>query len=58
MVTRGRTFYFRASVPQDLWDVAGRKEVKISLRTTERSLAQLRCRVFSCHIPRDYMVAS
>src|SRR6056297_171448 len=50
LVTRGRTFYFRASVPQDLWDVAGRKEVKISLRTTERSLAQLRCRVFSNHV--------
>src|SRR6056297_1453881 len=50
LVTRGRTFYFRASVPQDLWDVTGRKEVKISLRTAERSLAQLRCRVFSNHV--------
>ena len=50
LVTRGRTFYFRASVPQDLWDVAGRKEVKISLRTAERSLALMRCRAISNHV--------
>ncbi|AVO37132.2 DUF6538 domain-containing protein [Pukyongiella litopenaei] len=50
LVTRGRTFYFRASVPQDLWDAAGRKEVKISLRTAERSLALMRCRTISNHV--------
>lgn len=28
LVTRGRTFCFRASVPQDLWDVAGQKRLR------------------------------
>lgn len=55
LVMRGRTFYFRASVPQDLWDVAGRKEVKISLRTAVRSLALMRCRTISTHV--DLVVA-
>lgn len=50
LVTRGRTFYFRTSVPQDLWDVAGRKEVKISLRTAERSLALMQCCAISNHV--------
>jgi hypothetical protein len=55
LVMRGRVFYFRASVPQDLWEVVGRKEVKISLRTTERSLALMRCRAISNHV--DLVVA-
>lgn len=50
LVTRGRTFYFRASVPQELWDAAGRKQVKISLRTAERSLALMRYRAISNHV--------
>lgn len=45
LVTRRTTFYFRAAVPKDLRPFAQRSEVKISLRTSQRSLALMRCRL-------------
>lgn len=50
LVTRGTTFYFRAAVPKDLRPFAKRSEVKISLRTSQRSLALMRCRLICNHV--------
>jgi integrase len=50
LVTRGTIFYFRAAVPKDLRPFAQRSEVKISLRTSQRSLALMRCRLICNHV--------
>jgi integrase len=50
LVTRGTIFYFRASVPKDLRQFAQRSEIKISLRTSQRSLALMRCRLICNHV--------
>ena len=53
LVTRGKTFYFRAIVPKDLRPFALRSEIKVSLLTTEHALALLRRRVISNHVDRQ-----
>lgn len=50
LVTRGTTFYFRAAVPKDLRPFAHRSEVKVSLRTSQRSSALMRCRLIYNHV--------
>ncbi|NOR31734.1 MAG: tyrosine-type recombinase/integrase [Sulfitobacter sp.] len=50
LVIRGTIFYFRASVPKDLRLFAHRSEVKVSLRTSQRSLALMRCRLICNHV--------
>ncbi len=47
LTQRGRVFYFRRAIPCALTKRVGRSELKISLRTTELSVAKLRCRTFS-----------
>lgn len=53
LVMRGSTFYFRMAVPCDLVAVFGRREVKRSLRTSDRTLATIRCRALSNNV--DYL---
>ena len=47
LVQRGRVFYFRRAVPRGLRGQIGRRELKLSLKTTELRTAKLRCRQFS-----------
>jgi len=47
LVQRGRVFYFRRAVPCGLRGQVGRRELKLSLKTTELRTAKLRCRQFS-----------
>ncbi len=47
LVQRGRIYYFRRAVPCNLRDRVGRRELKVSLKTTEFAIAKLRCRKFS-----------
>ena len=47
LLRRGSIFYFRRAVPRRLWVRFGRREIKFSLKTTELSVAKVRCRRFS-----------
>ena len=47
LAQRGRIYYFRRAVPRGLRGRFGRRELKISLKTTELAVAKLRCRTFS-----------
>ena len=47
LVQRGRVYYFRRAVPCGLRSRVGRRELKVSLKTTELVIAKLRCRKFS-----------
>jgi len=47
LIQRGRVYYFRRAVPCDLRSRVGRKELKVSLKTTVFATAKLRCRKFS-----------
>lgn len=50
LVQRGRVFYFRAAIPGDIVRYADRSEIKRSLRTADRKIANLRCAQLSLHI--------
>lgn len=43
LAKRGNTYYFRAKVPVDLIDHFGKKEIKISLKTTDKGEAARLC---------------
>jgi integrase len=47
LVRRGSTFYFRIAIPLALIGLLGRREFKISLRTSDAILARMRARVLS-----------
>ncbi|MDB5512309.1 MAG: hypothetical protein JWR08_1792, partial [Enterovirga sp.] len=47
LVRRGDVFYFRMAVPRRLVVQLGTREIKVSLKTSDRALANLRCRSLS-----------
>ena len=44
---RGHDFYFRLQLRPALVGLLGRRELKLSLKTTDPALARMRCRLFS-----------
>lgn len=50
LVQRGPIYYFRTAIPGDIVRFADRCEIKRSLRTTDRKIANLRCAQLSLHI--------
>jgi len=47
LIRRGGVYYFRKAVPTALLDLFGTRELKYSLKTSDRQLANIRCRMFS-----------
>ncbi len=43
LTRRGNVYWFRMAVPLDLVERVGRREIKVSLRTSSLAVARLRC---------------
>ena len=47
LVCRGRVFYFRRAIPKRLTARFGRREIMLSLRTSDQAVARRRCRILA-----------
>ncbi|TLS66278.1 site-specific integrase [Mariprofundus erugo] len=52
--TKSASFYFRRSVPDDLRTLIGRREIKISLKTSDKSQAILFHNLFAANVERTF----
>lgn len=55
LTLRGHTFYFRRAIPRNLRARLGRCELKASLKTSDRSVARIRCRELTNHFERLFL---
>lgn len=51
---RGSTYYFRAKIPADLINAYGCREIKFSLKTTDKKIAALRVHIESEKLNREF----
>lgn len=47
LLRRADTYYFRRAIPLQLLEKFGRRELKFSLKTMDRDIANIRCRHFT-----------